>query len=101
MKAKRRRRKVIPVWDGERELRYKGVLVKLYEREAPEQQRVLAAFEEQGWPALIENPRQHLDGDNLKAQLKSLVNNMNCGMQRPLIEFLSRDAGHMVAWRPR
>lgn len=53
--------------------RDQGQVVRLYGREAPEQQRVLDAFEKDGWPELIDNPRQHLAGDNRKAQFKSLV----------------------------
>jgi hypothetical protein len=40
-----------PCWDGgRRELRLEGVVVKRFKQPAPNQEKVLAAFEEEGWP---------------------------------------------------
>src|SRR6185312_7853921 len=48
---------VTPVWDAERrEVRYRDEIVKRYRVPAPNQELILAAFEEEGWPQLIDDP---------------------------------------------
>src|SRR5262249_44432444 len=46
-----------PKWDADRrELWYGAVLCKRYRRPAPNQEKILAAFEEDGWPGRIDDP---------------------------------------------
>ena len=46
-----------PSWDGERqELRFGDQLIKRFKWPAANQQTILAAFEEDGWPARIDDP---------------------------------------------
>ena len=48
---------LIPTWDYDRrELRYGGQLIKHFKWKAINQERVLMAFEEEGWPDCIDDP---------------------------------------------
>ena len=52
----------VPSWDAEsRELTFRGEVAKGYPRPAPNQAKILAAFEEAGWPKGVPNPFE--DGD--------------------------------------
>src|SRR5262249_19894178 len=47
----------VPVWDSDRrELRFHEILVKQFKLPAPNQEMVLAAFEEEDWPPRIDDP---------------------------------------------
>jgi hypothetical protein len=88
-----------PVWERRlRELRYQGALVKRIRRSAPNQEAVLDALEEMGWPERMDDPlpqdKVMLPEDRLRETIKSL----NRG-QRPLrIHFLSEANGSGVRW---
>jgi hypothetical protein len=60
----------MPRWDkGKRELRFGATLCKTYEKPAPQQEKILDAFEEEGWPRRIDDP---LDDGKLAETIKSL-----------------------------
>jgi hypothetical protein len=46
-----------PVWDATvRVLRFRGEVCKQYKRPAPDQEKILEAFQEDGWPDGIDDP---------------------------------------------
>jgi hypothetical protein len=46
-----------PYWDGNRHVLYHcGCVVKRFKTPAPNQQRILAAFQEEDWPSGIDDP---------------------------------------------
>src|SRR5262249_26087754 len=59
-----------PRWDGDtRTLWYGDHICKRYTRPAPGQEKILAAFEEEGWPNKIDDP---LDAGKLADTIKDL-----------------------------
>jgi hypothetical protein len=87
-----------PYWDGERrELRLGNVLVKRFRQPAKNQETVLAAFQEDGWPAHVDNP---LSGDvdiDARDRLHDTVRKLNCQSNR-LLHFCSDGNGEGVVW---
>jgi hypothetical protein len=88
----------LPFWDGERrELRLGNVLVKRFRQPAKNQETVLAAFQEDGWPAHVDNP---LSGDadiDARDRLHDTVRKLNCQSNR-LLHFCSDGNGEGVVW---
>ncbi len=84
-----------PVWDADRrELRYNGQLCKRYRQPAPNQEAILATFQDDGWPPRIDNP---IGTD--PQQLADAVRGLN---GRPHGIVFERDGtGEGVRWKPR
>jgi hypothetical protein len=89
----------VPHWDSERkELRWWGQLVKRFTQPAPNQEAVLAAFEEEGWPPRIDNPlHPRLDGD-LVQRLHDTIIRLNRHQERQLLRFRADGSGQGVRW---
>lgn len=96
-----RPRPVVPTWDARRgELRWGEAVVKRFRRSAPNQTTILAAFEEEGWPALIDDP---LPGDysvNPKQRLHDTIKCLNRFMIQRVIHFVGDGSGEGVRWKP-
>jgi hypothetical protein len=88
----------VPFWDGERrELRLGNVLIKRYRQPAKNQETVLAAFQEDGWPAHVDNP---LSGDadiDARDRLHDTVRKLN-RQTNQLLHFSSDGNGQGVVW---
>src|SRR5205807_601151 len=68
----------LPVWDAERrELRLGGVLVKKFRRPAANQELILAVFQEEGWPAKIDDPLPNGDGVDAAERLHFTISRLN------------------------
>lgn len=81
---------VTPVWDRTaRRLTYRGEECKAYRRGAREQEKILAAFEEEGWPEAIDDPLP-------KGKLAKTVESLNQRLQH--IRFTRNGAGTGVLW---
>ncbi len=64
-----------PKWDCLRqELRLGDLLVKRFKVRAPNQERVLSAFEEEGWPACIDDPLPRCTDQDPKRRLHETIN---------------------------
>jgi hypothetical protein len=91
--------KSVPTWDGHRrELWFGDILVKRFRQPAKNQETILAAFQEEGWPPRIDDP---LSGDNLsdaKDRLHESVRRLNV-QQHPLIRFESDGTGEGILWK--
>jgi hypothetical protein len=88
-----------PTWDsGRHQLRVGDVIVKEFKLPSPNQETILAAFEEEHWPPSIDDPLPvHPDLDprrRLHDTIKSLNRNQRC----VLIRFMGDGTGEGVRW---
>ncbi|MCR4410894.1 MAG: hypothetical protein NUV77_00550 [Thermoguttaceae bacterium] len=88
-----------PVWDRDRqELRVGRVVVKQFKVPAANQERVLAAFEEEGWPIHIDDPLPPSPDQDPKRRLHDTINSLNRNQKCPLIRFVGDGTGQGVRW---
>lgn len=88
-----------PHWDRDRqELRVGSVVVKQFKVPAVNQERVLAAFEEEGWPVRIDDPLPPLADQDPKRRLHDTINSLNRSQKRKLIRFEGDGSGQGVRW---
>ncbi len=89
-----------PVWDGmRRELRLGSVIVKKFRCRAANQESVLAAFQEDGWPARIDDPLSPVENIEPKRRLADTVKCLNRKQAKPLLKFAGDGTGEGVTWR--
>jgi hypothetical protein len=89
-----------PVWDGGlRELRLGEILVKRFKQPAGNQELILGAFQEEGWPARIDDPLPPVKGQDGKRRLHSTISNLNRRQENSLIHFHGGGNGKSVCWR--
>jgi hypothetical protein len=95
-------RSVVPCWDAQRRrLTWGGHLVKEFRLPAPHQQTILTVFQEEGWPARIDDPlRQSVEQDP-KARLHDAVKRLNRHQVHRLLEFGGDGTGRGIIWRNR
>jgi hypothetical protein len=91
-----------PHWDRQRrELRYRGMIVKRFNKPAPNQELILAAFEESGWPQRIDDPLPPQGEIVPSVRLHDTLGRLNRSLQNPVLHFGSDGAGQGVIWRLR
>jgi hypothetical protein len=77
-----------PSWDGRpRVLLWRGEVVKQLGRAGSNRERVLNAFEEEGWPDAVSDPLEWDQFDDLKARLRETVRGLNKGLKPGTIRF--------------
>jgi len=88
-----------PVWDATRqELRVNGLLVKQFKSPAANQETVLAAFQEEGWPPRIDDPLPPHSLLDPKRRLHDTIKCLNRNQKHPLIHFRGDGRGEGVLW---
>jgi hypothetical protein len=88
-----------PVWDAAcRELRLRGQIVKRFKVPSPIQESILAAFEEEGWPAAIDDPLPPHPEQDQRRRLRNTIQNLNTNQRVPLIHFRGDGSGERVLW---
>jgi hypothetical protein len=88
----------VPVWDSERrELRLGSVLIKRFRQPAKNQETVLTAFQEDGWPAHLDNPLAGNEDIDARDRLHDTVRKLNHQTNRLLL-FSSDGNGEGVVW---
>ena len=81
-----------PVWDATaRILRFRDAECKRFKRTAPDQEKLLAAFQEEEWPDAIDDPLP-------PGKLATTVESLNDRLQH--IRFSLNGAGTGVCWHP-
>lgn len=91
----------LPAWNAaRRQLTYDGQTVKQFARKAVNQELVLSAFEEEGWPAQILSPLEPDSSQTVKRRLNETVRSLNHGQVHPLIHFHGDGTGEGIVWRP-
>jgi hypothetical protein len=89
-----------PRWDRDRqELRVGDVLVKQFKVPAANQERVLAAFEEEGWPVHIDDPLPPTPDQDPKRRLHDTINSLNRNQKQRLVRFVGDGTGQGVRWQ--
>ena len=88
----------LPYWDANAyELWMDDALVKRYRQDAPSQWRILAVFQEEGWPPSIDDPLPGSPDHDPKERLHHTVRNVNRGNN--CIHFGVSGSGERVFWR--
>ena len=91
-----------PRWDRVRyELYFGDALIKRFRLPAPNQKRVLAAFEEEHWPPRIDDPLPPHPEIDSKRRLHHTLIALNRNQKQRLIQFHGDGTGQGVCWTPR
>jgi hypothetical protein len=92
--------RVTPDWDPiRRELRYRGKVIKRYRVPAQNQELILTAFQESGWPECIDDPLPpSLDQDS-KERLQTTIKSLNCSQLSRALRFHGNGDGQQVYWQ--
>jgi hypothetical protein len=90
-----------PDWDdGRRELRWGGALIKRFRLPAANQTSILSAFQEEGWPAHIDDPLPQVAGLDPQARLHDAIKGLNRHQVRRLLRFAADGTGEGIIWEP-
>jgi hypothetical protein len=73
-------------------------VVKEYRVPCPNQEAVLAAFEEEGWPHRIDDPLSPQGEIEPKSRLHDTIKRLNRHHKEPLIRFQGDGTGEGVCW---
>jgi len=73
-------------------------MVKCFKQPAQSQELILAAFQEEHWPAFIDDPLPAKKGKNSKRRLHSTVGNLNRGLKHKKIRFVGGGDGESIGW---
>lgn len=93
-----------PRWDAKRrELRLARRLLKRFRVPAPNQEAILAAFQEEGWPNCIDDPLPPKGDLSPQRRLHDTIKALNRKHRQrpPLIRFLGNGTGKSVVWELR
>jgi len=89
-----------PHWDIRRHTLWLGRRVlKHFKHQAPYEEAVLAAFEAQDWPPVIEAGTLERGLFKTKAKLRDTIRNLKRGV-RPLLHFFQEGSGSRIGWVP-
>jgi|HubBroStandDraft_6_1064221.scaffolds.fasta_scaffold483610_2 hypothetical protein len=92
--------RITPEWDAlRRELRYEGKVIKRYRVPAHNQELILAAFQESGWPECIDDPMRPSVGQDSKERLLATIKSLNRNQRTHLIRFHGNGNGQQVYWQ--
>ncbi len=88
-----------PSWDPERhELRCGRLLIKKFKWRASNQERILAVFEEEGWPARIDDPLPPRPEIDSKRRLGDTIKCLNRNHLVQVLKFIGDGSGQGVIW---
>ena len=88
-----------PKWDRSRqELLVGKIVVKRFRVPAPSQEVILAAFEEESWPARIDDPLPPRGDQCPKRRLQETIKSLNRNQRYPLLRFLGDGNARGVLW---
>jgi hypothetical protein len=88
-----------PHWDSARhELRVGGRLVKQFKQPSPNQEMILMAFEEEHWPARIDDPLPPVAEQCPKRRLHDAIKCLNRNHRSRLVRFRGDGTGEGVVW---
>ncbi|MEN6451371.1 MAG: hypothetical protein ABFC96_12840 [Thermoguttaceae bacterium] len=89
----------VPRWDSQRrELVVDGQIVKRFRVPAPNQEAVLAAFEEEGWPSRIFDPLIPQGDVSPKRRLHETIKALNSHRLFRAVRFRGDGTGQGVLW---
>lgn len=89
----------LPTWNAERRiLRLNGTTVKHFKWPALNQEAILATFEEEGWPARVDDPLTPGPNQDPKRRLSDTIKCLNRKQKNKLIHFQGDGTGEAVTW---
>ena len=92
----------IPHWDScRRELSVGGALIKRFRVPAQNQELILSAFQEEGWPHHIYDPLPTNRRIDTHVRLHDAINRLNGCQKSPLVRFHGNGAGNGISWELR
>jgi hypothetical protein len=90
---------VVPNWDsGSRTFLVGERLIKRFRVPSPNQEAVLDAFQEEGWPASIVDPLPPVGDQQPKSRLRDTIKCLNNNQVATLIRFRGDGTGQRVLW---
>jgi hypothetical protein len=90
---------VRPRWDARQRALYFGPsLVKRYKLPSPNQEAILAAFEEEGWPHRVDDPLAPQPEQDPKCRLHDTIKRLNRHHREPLLRFQGDGTGDGICW---
>lgn len=88
-----------PKWDHQRrQLRVGPDVVKEFKLPSPNQETVLMAFEEEGWPPRIDDPLSPTPQLDPRRRLHDTIKALNRKQKRYLIRFMGDGSGEGIRW---
>ena len=88
-----------PSWDCDRkELRFREWVIKQFRWPAVNQETVLMAFEEEDWPARIDDPLPPKVNQDPKHRLHDTIKCLNRNHMKPVIRFNGDGTGEGILW---
>jgi hypothetical protein len=88
-----------PKWDDQRrQLRVAADVVKEFKLPSPNQETVLMAFEEEGWPPRIDDPLPPLAQLDPRRRLHDTIKALNRKQKRALVRFMGDGSGEGIRW---
>ena len=88
-----------PCWDGERrELSVGRTVIKRFSVPAENQELILSAFQEEAWPAHLDDPLPPAPGLDCKRRLHSAIQCLNRNQKAPLLRFHGDGCGRGLLW---
>jgi hypothetical protein len=92
--------RVTPAWDTvRRELRYRGKVIKRYRVPAQNQELILTAFQESGWPECIDDPLPPSLAQDSKERLQATIKSLNRSQLSRALRFHGNGNGQQVYWQ--
>lgn len=89
----------VPHWDAAtRELRIEGRIIKRFKWQAVNQELVLSAFQEDGWPTVIDDPLPPKPEQDAKRRLHDTIKALNRNHEHPAMRFHGNGTGEGVRW---
>lgn len=89
----------IPRWDSETRTLFVGqTVVKQYRVPSPNQEAILAAFQEEGWPKYISDPLSPVAQQHPKQRLRDTIRWLNTNQKNTLIRFRGDGTGERICW---
>jgi hypothetical protein len=90
---------VRPTWDKDRRALWFGAqLVKQFKVPAPNQELILAAFDEEAWPSRIDDPLPMHPAIDPKRRLHDTINSLNRNQKAMLLRFQGDGTGEAICW---
>jgi hypothetical protein len=90
-----------PKWDRDRrQVRFDGRIVKEFKLPSPNQEAVLMAFEEEGWPARIDDPLMPTANLDPRRRLHDTIKALNRNQKENLLRFMGDGTGEGIRWEP-
>ncbi len=88
-----------PKWDDQRrQLRVAAEVVKEFKLPSPNQETVLMAFEEEGWPPRIDDPLPPLAQLDPRRRLHDTIKALNRKQKHALVRFMGDGSGEGIRW---